>query len=76
MYMAKPIAAIKYMCEVVETYIPYEFQNENVSMKYVMKIKLLKEFKENEYTLDWLREHGVKLIRGQVPINYLKDYIK
>lgn len=69
MYIANPIGAIKYKCEVVETDIPYEYKSKEVSMTKLMKIKLLKTVNHNEITFKKLKELGVSLIRGAVSIN-------
>ena len=39
-------------------------EDENVSMKYIMKIKLLKKYGNNEFTFDKLKEYGVTSIRS------------
>ena len=69
MYIANPVGAIKYKCEVVETDIPYEFKSKEVSMTKLMKIKLLKEVNHNEITFKKLKELGISLIRGPVSID-------
>ena len=69
MYIANPIGAIKYKCEVVETDIPYEFKSKEVSMTKLMKIKLLKTVNHNEITFKKLKELGISLIRGPVSIS-------
>lgn len=47
LYVAKPYSAIMFKCEVLETNIPYEYENENLSIKRVMKIKLKKDIKKS-----------------------------
>ena len=39
-------------------------EDENVSMKYIMRIKLLKKYGNNEFTFDKLKEYGVTSIRS------------
>ena len=39
-------------------------EDENVSMKYIMKIKLLKKYGNDEFTFDKLKEYGVTSIRS------------
>ena len=64
LYVAEPYSAILYKCEAIETDIPYEYKDKNLSIKKVMKIKLLKKYKEDEFTFKKLNEYGIKAIRG------------
>jgi len=64
LYVAEPYSAILYKCEATETNIPYEYKDKNVAMKKVMKIKLLKKYKADEFTFKKLNEYGIKAIRG------------
>ena len=64
LYVAEPYSAIMFKCEVIETDIPYKYKDKNLSIKNVMKIKLLKRYKQDEFTLKKLNEHGIKSIRG------------
>ena len=45
-------------------YIPYKYSDKNVSMKKVMKIKLLKRYEQDKFTYEKLNEYGIKAIRG------------
>lgn len=64
LYVAAPYSSILYQCEVLEVDIPYEYKDKNISMSKVMKIKLLKKFDKDKYTLEKLKEYGIKSIRG------------
>lgn len=64
LYVAAPISAILYKCEVLEVDIPYKYSDKNVSMKKVMKIKLLKRYEQDKFTFEKLNEYGIKAIRG------------
>ena len=64
LYVASPYSAILYKCEVVDSDIPYQYKDKNVSMNRVMKIKLLKKFNEDKYTFTKLNEYGIKAVRG------------
>lgn len=64
LYVAAPISAILYKCKVLETDIPYEYKDKNVAMKKVMKIKLLKRYKQDEFTFEKLNKYGIKWVRG------------
>ena len=70
MYIANPVGAIKYKCEVVETDIPFEYKSEDVSITKLMKIKLIKRI-DNIIDFKFLKSIGVSLIRG--PVSITKD---
>lgn len=63
-YVGEPYSAILFKCIAVETDIPYEFKNEYLSMSHVMKVKLEKRYKKDEFTFSKLKELGVRAIRG------------
>ena len=64
LYVTDPYSKIMYKCKVIDVNIPYEYKNKNVSMKHVMKIKLLKRLENKSYTFDYLNKLGIKAIRG------------
>ena len=65
MYVAAPVSAILYKCKVTETDIPYKYSDENLTIKALMKIKLLKRYKPDKFTFDVLKdEYGIFAIRG------------
>ena len=64
LYVAEPYSAIIYKCEAIETNIPFNHKDENLTIKKVMKIKLLKKYDKNEFTFKKLNEYGIKAIRG------------
>lgn len=64
LYVASPYSCIFYQCVVLEVNIPYQYQDENLSMKKVMKIKLLKRYQPDEFTFDKLKTYGIHAIRG------------
>ena len=63
-YVASPYSCIMYKCLVLESSIPYEYKSKDVSMSYVMKLKLLKRYSPDEYPIDKLSKYGLKSIRG------------
>ena len=63
-YVASPVSAIKYMCRAVETDIPYEYSDKNVSMSKVMRLQLLKRYDEIIIDFKMLKEYGVNAVRG------------
>lgn len=64
LYVADPYSKIMYKCKAMEVNIPYEYKDKNVSMNYVMKIKLIKRLDNKDYTFDFLNKLGIKAIRG------------
>ena len=48
-----------------QTDIPYRFSNENVHIKNLMRIKLLKEYEPEQFTFERLgKEFGIFAVRG------------
>lgn len=74
MYVAKPVAAVKYKCEVLQTDIPYSFSSDRVKMTKIMKIKLLKEYRDELASHDYLKSIGITYIRG--PRHATKELIE
>ena len=65
MYVAAPISSIMYKCKVTETDIPYKYSDKNLTITALMKIRLLKRYKPEEFTFDVLKEeYGIYAIRG------------
>ena len=64
LYVADPYSKIMYKCKAIEVNIPYEYKDKNISMKYVMKIKLLKKLENKNYTFEYLNKLGIKAVRG------------
>lgn len=63
-YVADPYSSILYKCEAIEVNIPFEYQDKNLSMSHIMKIKLLKRYQKDELSFSKLNELGIKAIRG------------
>ena len=78
MYVGSPVSAILYKCKVTETDIPYKYQDENLTIKALMKIKLLKRYKPDRFTFDVLKEeYGIYAVRGPRGItNSLSETLK
>ena len=63
LYIADPYSCIMFKCSVTRVNIPYPYADKNVSMKKVMKIKLLKRYNDDEFTFKKLNDYGVRAIR-------------
>lgn len=74
LYVGSPYKEIMFKCEVVETNIPYEFKNDNLTINNLIKIKLLKKYKSQEFSFKRLNELGIKAIRGPrlIPNNLIQ----
>ena len=71
MYVAAPVSAILYKCKVLETDIPYEYQDRNLVLKALMKIRLLKRYDPEAFTFDVLKEdYGIYVVRGPRGVPY------
>ena len=65
MYVAAPVSAILYKCKVVEVDIPYDYQDKNLTITTLMKIKLLRRYDRRQYTFDRLKDdYGIYAVRG------------
>lgn len=77
LYIASPISAIKYKCQVEEANISYNYSDKNIRMSKVMKLKLLKKYNEIAIDIQMLKNYGIKTVRGprNMPSN-LKNKIE
>ncbi len=65
MYVASPVSSILYKCKVTAVDIPYEYEDNNLKIKALMKIKLQKRYKPDAFTYEKLKnEYGIYAIRG------------
>ena len=65
MYVGLPVSAVLYKCKVTETDMPYEYHSKELTIKALMKIKLLKRYTPEQFTFEILKsEYGIYAIRG------------
>lgn len=64
LYVAAPYSKIMFKCITTEVNIPYNYSDKNLTIKHVMKIKLLERMDNKNYTFDYLNSIGIKAIRG------------
>ena len=65
MYVAVPVSAVLYKCEVTETDIPFHLEEGAVHITHLMKIRLLKTYPPDQFTFDILgKEYGIFAVRG------------
>ncbi len=64
-YVAAPVSAILYKCEVTKADIPTQYDDGAVHMKRLMRIRLLKRYLPEQFTFDVLGEaYGIHAVRG------------
>jgi predicted DNA-binding protein (MmcQ/YjbR family) len=64
-YVTSPDSEIRFICEVLQTDIPYEYQDQNLKVKKAVKLKVLREIPKGLCPIRKMRELGVKAVRGQ-----------
>ncbi len=65
MYVASPVSAIMYKCSVGETDIPCDYHDRELTVKKLMRIKLIKRYDLSEFPFELLKnEYGIFAIRG------------
>ena len=65
LYVGAPVSAVLYKCKVTETDIPYNHTNKYITIKALMKIKLLKRYPQDRFTFEVLKsEYGIYAVRG------------
>ena len=70
-YAAAPVSAILYKCVVTETDIPFAYEDQNVSMTALMKLRLRKRYAPGQFSFEVLKEkYGVFAVRGPRGIPY------
>ena len=78
MYVGAPVSAVLYQCKVIETDIPYQYQDRNLTITALMKIRLQKRFKPERFTFEILKsDYGIYAVRGPRGIpNSLSEALK
>lgn len=65
LYVAAPVSAILYKCKVVEADIPYQYQDENLTIATLMRIRLLHRYDPEQFPFGRLKEEfGIYAVRG------------
>ena len=64
-YVGAPVSAILYQCKVIEVDIPYDHHSSELTITKLMKIKLIKRYKPEQFTFERLKsEYGIFAVRG------------
>ena len=65
MYIGAPASAIYYKCVVTETDIPWQYEREGLTIRSLMRIRLLKRYDPERFTFSVLnQEYGIFAVRG------------
>lgn len=64
LYVAAPVSAVLYRCEATEVNIPYRYDDGNVHMDHVMKLKKLEQYEPSFLSLEKLKSYGISAVRG------------
>jgi len=71
MYVGAPVSSILFKCKVTETDIPYQYQDKNLTITTLMKIRFQKRYKSDQFTFERLKsEYGIYAVRGPRGIQY------
>lgn len=73
-YSGAPDSCILFRTEVVETDIPFHYQDANLKMKKIMRLKVLKRYPPELLTMKVLRTFGIRSMHGarKVPVELKK----
>lgn len=63
-YVAAPVSAIRYRFEAVEVNIPRSYEDENVRMRKMMRLKLVRRYDGVVLGRALMEKHGVRAVRG------------
>lgn len=64
MYVAAPHSSILYKCRAIEADLPWQYSDDNITMKTVMKIELLEKYEPGVWSFERIRQYGVYAVRG------------
>ena len=64
MYVAAPYSSILYKCKAIEVDIPYQYSDENLTLKQAMKLELLKKYESGVWSFERMKQFGVYAVRG------------
>jgi predicted DNA-binding protein (MmcQ/YjbR family) len=71
LYVAAPVCAILFRCEVTETGVPYHYHDENLTIRALMKLRLEKRYAPDAFPFKTLKsEFGVNAGRGPRGVPY------
>lgn len=64
-YMLRlPVSAVLYRCEATEVNIPYHYDDGNVHMNHVMRLKKLDQYNPSFLPFEKLKAYGIGAVRS------------
>lgn len=80
-YITAPTRALRYACKVLKSDMPNQGQRDQDSIRQLMRLELLQTYPDDRYTIDVLKEKGVKAVRGprrltKAMVDVLKEDLK
>ena len=64
LYVTAPVSAVLYRCEATEVNIPYHYDDGNVHMDHVMRLRKLEQYEPSFLPFEKLKTYGIGTIRG------------
>lgn len=64
LYVGAPYSSILYKCKAIEVDIPHEYTDDNISMKFMMKIQLIQKYDPGVWSFNRIKDYGVNAVRG------------
>lgn len=64
LYVTAPVSAVLYRCEATEVNIPYHYDDGNVRMDHVMRLKKLEQYEPSFLPFEKLKSYGIGAVRG------------
>ena len=64
LYVAAPYSKIMYKCRAIDVNIPYSYKDNNIRINSIMKLRLIEDLEEKNYSFEFLNSLGIKSIRG------------
>lgn len=64
LYVTAPVSAVLYRCEATEVNIPYHYDDGNVHMNHVMRLKKLDQYNPSFLPFEKLKAYGIGAVRG------------
>ena len=64
LYVGAPVSAVRYRCEAVAVNLSYSYDDANIRIRRVMRIRRLKTYAPDELPFSKLCELGIRAVRG------------
>ncbi len=64
LYVGAPISCVMFKLEIMEKDIPFEYADENVRLKHLIGVKVLKRYERGQIPFSKLGELGILAVRG------------